>query len=296
MRLWILMVVALASGCGKTSSPTPESTGSGTVTTGGDHSAPAQPVVGSAAGSAPASNDPFERGVAALGALKAKMCACPDTACTTQVMEEYKAWRVAMKQETVGQRATEEQNTRANTLDKELRACRSTVDAKVGPGSAVGSGSGTGDPFEAALGELEGFKARMCTCADKACADKVQADVATWQRALRARLGTAKPSALQEARGKQLEKDTTACRQKAEAATPGAPAADKIDQLVARMQGFRDRLCACKDKACGEAVRKELATWQASLGKEIGDAKPTQAQDAAFDKLDAEVKACAAKL
>jgi hypothetical protein len=295
MRSVMSLLFVLAA-CGKTSSPTPEGSGTGTVTTGGDHSGGSGQ--GSTTAGSAASSDPFDRSLVALDSLKTRMCACADTACTTKVMDDFKTWFGEMKRLTAGKKPNKQQDERGTALDKELRACRTTIAAKAATGSALQpTGSASGDPFDLALVDLEAFKTRMCGCTDKTCADKVQADVQTWQRALRAKLGaTAKPTSMQDMRGKAIEKEMKDCRAKAEYATAGAPGTEKVDVVVKKMQGFRDRACACKDKACGTAVTKELADFAASLAKELADVKPTKEQDAQFDKLDVELKACVAKL
>jgi hypothetical protein len=300
MQRWVNIAVLaiLVIGCGKTSKPTPEATGSGTTTAGSDHAGGVepQPVVAESVGTVSLSaNDPFEQAITQLTALKGKMCACTDSACTAAVMEEYKLWRLEMKRATTGGKPTPDQDSRGNALDKELRACRATAEARAA-GTAAGSATGsTGDPFDVALGELEAFKAKMCGCTDKPCTDRVAADVATWQRALRSKV-SGKPSSLQEMRGKALEAEMKTCRAKAEAGTPGAPAGDKVDAMIAKLATFRDRGCACKDKACGEAIAKEILAWQQTLAKELADVKPTKDQDTKFEKLGDELKACVAKL
>lgn len=40
--------------------------------------------------------------------------------------------------------------------------------------------AGCGSKADNALGEMEGFKTRMCECKDKACGEKVQADMMEW--------------------------------------------------------------------------------------------------------------------
>ncbi|MEO8700043.1 MAG: hypothetical protein ABI867_08360 [Kofleriaceae bacterium] len=283
----LMIAVILVAGCGKTSTPTPESTGSGSGTT-------------AAAGSGSSGDtELFAKAITDLGDLKTKMCACKDSRCTSLLMDDYRKWRMDMKRTTVGKRPNKEQDERGKTLDKELRTCRTTVEASVAGGSgsgSAGSGSASGDPFDQAIVELEGWKVKMCACTNKACADLVQADLGTWQRLLRTRI-TAKPNKVQEIRGNAIDKDIKDCRKKAEAGTPGAPGGgDKIDQMIVKMVAFRERTCACKDRACAEAVGKEIQTWQLALAKDLADAKPTKDQDEKFDKVDTEIRACKAKL
>src|SRR5688572_18027070 len=118
----MIYVLVLAAACGKTSKPTPEGTGSGTVTTGGDHSGGSGSATGSgsargvgSAGSADPS-DPFERSLVAFTSLRERMCACVDTACTAKVMADFQIFRGETKQLTVGKTPTQAQRDRGVAL------------------------------------------------------------------------------------------------------------------------------------------------------------------------------------
>jgi hypothetical protein len=289
----IFLVVLLA--CGKTSSPTPDNTGSATTTTGGTPTAVGSPAAGSAAVPA-ASNDSFDKAIVALEDFRTKMCACKDVPCVEKVQADFQLWRMELKKTTAGQKPTKDQDQRGNAIDRAMKECRTAVISGSRPATGAGSAPVPADPFDAALVEVEGFSKKMCACKDKACADTVQVEFATYQRALRAKL-TGKPSALQDLRGKALDKEMRECRAKAEAATPGPPGgADKIDAMLAKMTALRDKLCACSDKPCLAGVEKELEVWTQGIARELADAKPTKDQDAKADKLAAEMKACKLKV
>jgi hypothetical protein len=299
MRTLALVVCLFA--CGKTSTSTPDNTGSGTgttTTTTATDAGAAKPVATLDAGSATlasGSGDIFDQSIAKLDGLKTTMCACKDTQCATKVFDEYKAWRLDMKKAIAGKKPTKPQEDKANALDKELSRCKSNIDAGVTNIGSAGSGSGS-DPFAAALVEMEGFKTKMCACTDKACADKVQEDIKTWDRLMRSKI-TAKPTDAQKVRGQGLENEIKECRKKAETATAGAAGAGpKIDAMLVKMGGFKDKVCACKDKPCLEAVDKEMTAWMAEAAKGLADAKPTKDQDEKADKLQADMKACASKI
>jgi len=245
--------------------------------------------------SAPASGDPFEKALVELDGFKTRMCACTDVLCTDKVFGEFQSYRTEMRKTIAasGGKPSKDQDQRGNALDREMRACRSKVAASVRGGSGSGSSA---DPIEGALVELDGFKAKMCACTDKACADKVQADVAAWKRNLRAKIRE-KPNALQEMKGNAIDKEIDACRKKAETATPGAPGGtQKIDNMLTQMQSFRDKLCACTTKDCGDKVGKEMEAWQQQAGKDLADAKPTKDQEDKADRLQAEMKTCTTRL
>ena len=58
--------------------------------------------------------------------------------------------------------------------------------------------------------------------------------------------------------------------------------------MVAVMAGYRDRMCACKDAACRDAVGKELTAWTQSLS----GASPEQSEIDKFNAVSNEMTAC----
>ena len=294
----LMLAVVLVVACSKEGTPVGASSGSGSAAPGSSAIAGSANAAGSAsaagsAGSAATSSEAFDKALVELESYRAKMCACTDTRCTEAVHTEFKAWRTGLKSKLIGQRPSKDQDQRGNGIDRAMRECRSKIE-----GATAGSGTPTvsGDPIEAALVELAGFKGKMCQCADKACSDKVQEEYKAWSRALRAKVAE-KPNDVQKEKGNVIEKAMKECRKKVEAGTPGTPdSGGKIDAMLVKMEGFRARICACKDKACGGAVEKELETWITAAAKELADAKPSKDQDAKADKLAAEMKACSSKL
>ena len=53
------------------------------------------------------------------------------------------------------------------------------------PGTAAPALPSLQDPFDKAMVDLEGFRARMCECKDVTCTDKVFAEFTTWRMDLR---------------------------------------------------------------------------------------------------------------
>jgi len=240
---------------------------------------------------APSLADPYDHAIVDLEDVRSRMCACADVQCTDKVFADFTTWRMEFRKANAGTPPTAEQDRKGNAIDHEIKACRAKVAAAV-----TRAGSGSVDTVEAARAELDRFKAKMCACGDKACADAVQADYANWERALRAKL-VDKPEAVQELRGTSVDKEMVACRRKAEAATPGAAGSDaKIETMLEETQGFRDKLCACKTKDCATAIGKDMQAWLGRVAKDLADAKPTKAQDDRADTLQAEIKACVDKL
>jgi hypothetical protein len=77
------------------------------------------------------------------------------------------------------------------------------------------------DRFDEVLGEMEGFKSRMCACTDKACTDDVQDAWREYRKTLRDKVGEeAKPSDAQDKRGRALEEELRTCRRTHDPAPP----------------------------------------------------------------------------
>jgi hypothetical protein len=124
----------------------------------------------------------------------------------------------------------------------------------------------------------------------------VQVEYATWQRNLRSKVSD-KPNEQQDVRRKALEAEMTDCRKKAETATPGAPnASTKVDDLLAKIQTFRDKICACTAKDCAAKLQTEMQTALETSAKDLADAKPTKDQTDKRARLQAEMKTCVEKL
>ena len=288
----LLIALVLLVGCsGNEGKPIDQAAGSGS-------SAAASATAGSGTG-------PFEAALVELDKYREKMCKCEDAACADTVFKEFTTWRAEFRKtsKASGTKPTPETERKGNELNKELMICRVKVTKGAGKaagsaGSGSGSGSGSAapaDPVEAALVELDVFKVKMCGCPNKACADKLQLEYATWQRNLRAKL-TEKPNKLQEVRGNALEKEMKECRKKAETATPGAPdGISKVDAFLTTMQSYRDKMCACTTKDCATKMQKETDSWAATAAKDIADAKPTKDQDDKADRLAREMKDCYTK-
>jgi hypothetical protein len=68
------------------------------------------------------------------------------------------------------------------------------------------------------------------------------------------------------------------------------------DEILGKMRGFKDKVCACKDKACVEGVEKEMMEWAMKNMDKMKNMKPTKAQDEAADKIEDEMDKCKEKL
>ncbi len=76
----------------------------------------------------------------------------------------------------------------------------------------------------------------------------------------------------------------------------GACKKDKWQQAVSDEKGFRDKMCACKDKACAEDVHKQYKDWEKKMGESMGkDDKPPDSVIEEAEKAEKEMKDCRKK-
>ena len=68
------------------------------------------------------------------------------------------------------------------------------------------------------------------------------------------------------------------------------------DEILGKMRGFKDKVCACKDKACVDNVEKEMMEWAMKNMDKMKNMKPTKAQDEAADKIEDEMDKCKEKI
>jgi phage shock protein A len=69
---------------------------------------------------------------------------------------------------------------------------------------------------------------------------------------------------------------------------------DKTEQFISDYESLKNKLCACKDKECA-AKAKEAADKHERSAEEKGVGKPTEAQEARFEKIEDQVNECANK-
>jgi len=73
----------------------------------------------------------------------------------------------------------------------------------------------------------------------------------------------------------------------------GACGKNKIDKVISDEEGFRDKMCACKDKACADAVHKDFKDWQSKTElSEEDEKKATEDQKKKFDDVNHAMREC----
>jgi hypothetical protein len=68
------------------------------------------------------------------------------------------------------------------------------------------------------------------------------------------------------------------------------------DKILAKMQFFKDEVCACADASCVEDVEKAMMEWAMKNMDLMTDMKPTKAQDEEADRIQDAMEACKDKL
>jgi hypothetical protein len=68
---------------------------------------------------------------------------------------------------------------------------------------------------------------------------------------------------------------------------------NKFDKALSELEGFKDKMCACKDKDCAEKVEKDYREWTKSLMEKFDkDSKPSEDQDKKGKELDKAYRDC----
>jgi hypothetical protein len=66
-------------------------------------------------------------------------------------------------------------------------------------------------------------------------------------------------------------------------------------EIMKKMKDTKAKVCACKDEACVEAVKKDVAAWMEKNESKFKDFKPSKSQMEALDKIDEEIDKCEEK-
>jgi hypothetical protein len=212
----------------------------------------------------PGSNDDAEKVLRKLRSVHHEICACADTACVEASQARMMKWMLANAESFKDVEPTAEQEATADKLDAEMDACRERA-------ASAPAGSRPPPPAPApAMGTIEQTRAAACACTDGACRDRL-ADELDRQRQ----------------RFEETAAEIEGCL---------GPGGDLGDEVLAVLGGARDRICACTDKACVDAVHTDLMTWLMENSERFKDVKPTRAQESAADAIDSEMDACKARI
>lgn len=130
----------------------------------------------------------------------------------------------------------------------------------------------------------------VCGCQGEACV----AAAATEIERLRGALASAPPAEREQATA--AIDAAEACRARAAAPPPADPDRALATEILGRMSGFADGVCACKDTACVEHEEKEMLEWAMANMERMKQVKPNQAEDAEADRIEERMAACKARV
>lgn len=136
----------------------------------------------------------------------------------------------------------------------------------------------------------------MCACKDAACATRVSGELSRYVTDL-AKIGVGRPTLTEEnqVRAMQIGDRGMRCLEAA-MASPASPPTD-AQRYVAKNAELEDRLCACKDIACAEAVAAELTKWSEDFLAHPNDSSTMSEEDQErMTTIEREIKACMSKL
>jgi len=77
----------------------------------------------------------------------------------------------------------------------------------------------------------------------------------------------------------------------------GACGNSAADQILSKMESTKNKICACKDKACVEKAEGEFMEWLMKNADKLKDAeKGSKSQEEKAKKIDAEMEKCKEKI
>jgi hypothetical protein len=72
---------------------------------------------------------------------------------------------------------------------------------------------------------------------------------------------------------------------------------DGYDQVLRELEGFKNRMCACVDRACTDKVQDDWRAFRKTMKDKLGNgSKPSEAQNKRGRVLDEEMRVCRNKL
>jgi hypothetical protein len=144
----------------------------------------------------------------------------------------------------------------------------------------VAGGCGKGGKIDQAISEASSFKDQMCKCADKECAEKVNAEYEKAGEKYKDSFTEEDvkniPKDKMEAMEK-VEKEYRDCRRKAK---KGGKGGGDMAGAMAKMSEMKDKMCACADKACADKVNEDYMKWGQEMAKNVDTSEKPGEDDA----------------
>ncbi|MBZ0237782.1 MAG: hypothetical protein K8M05_36040 [Deltaproteobacteria bacterium] len=135
---------------------------------------------------------------------------------------------------------------------------------------------------------MRGFTDEACACADHACVSGVQARMAEWAAPRLPRIQELTPTAEENEAAEALQVRMQGCL--ARLAPPVMPLTGAV--VLGQLRGFKDDICACRDKACVAGVQERMLAWAVENLEAMKGLEPTKAEGAEAELIDTELTAC----
>ncbi|HSK03787.1 MAG TPA: hypothetical protein VK932_21185 [Kofleriaceae bacterium] len=154
--------------------------------------------------------------------------------------------------------------------------------------------------------KLRAYKDQMCACKDAACAEKVQADAKAWGKTVEQEakeLSKEQRQALDE-----IDEEMKACRRKLRDGDPVGDAGDAGDadgdaggdvaarEVLAKLEAYKAKMCACADLGCAARVQQDMASWYAVAASRLAAMKASPEEERRAEELMKVYAECAEKL
>jgi len=72
--------------------------------------------------------------------------------------------------------------------------------------------------------------------------------------------------------------------------------ADRFDEVLDKLESFKQRLCACQDTSCSDNVWDEWTAYRKEVKSQVGGARPNASQDKRGRELTEAMNACRTEL
>ncbi len=135
---------------------------------------------------------------------------------------------------------------------------------------------------------MRGFTDEACACADRACVADVQTRMAAWAAPRLPRIQRLTPTADENEAAEALHVRMQVCLDRLAPAVMPLTGAVVLGQL----RGFKDDICACRDKTCVAGVQERMLAWAVENLEAMKGLEPTPAEGEEAELIDTELSAC----
>lgn len=138
---------------------------------------------------------------------------------------------------------------------------------------------------------MSGFTDEACACTDASCVEAVRARMGEWAHPRLARIQLLRPTDDENHRAEVLQARMQGCLERFTA--PPMELTGTV--ILAQLETFKNEICACTDQACVAGVQQRMLAWAMANLDAMKDIDPTADEDAAAERIDAELATCIAR-